>query len=357
MEPLDRLFCPGYGSNADEPEYWEKLPSWASFFGLVGARAIGQGSDDERLALAVSVPTATFCAAMIATGAVGERALTADQQSKAEKIKWLRGLEEDAPIIFLDKTDAQQVLPVVQRRGRFQGFKDIIDEEYLVVRTTDTRARDRTNMDRLLKRDLWFDIRPDPHPGRRLPPQEPEQTILIPGLDRRYQLASVLLDGSDVGPFYDVSSKECLVIASYGRHGAFKEEITEVEFGARSDISGRSVRGPLQEVLQMDLSPGNQAISKAELWSADRSREQISAMEDEPKLVIFDGASAYLSWRLHFLKSNMIVVLDRTDPQYQMGVMEAKQGYFQRIGSEVDLSFGIDCPSGVDMLKYWTQVQ
>src|SRR5262249_40455296 len=49
---------------------WAEIPEWASFFIAMGAAAYAATPDHHRWFVAISVPTRTFAAALIGTGAV-----------------------------------------------------------------------------------------------------------------------------------------------------------------------------------------------------------------------------------------------------------------------------------------------
>lgn len=121
------------------------------------------------------------------------------------------------------------------------------------------------------------------------------------------------------------------------------DEISNTYFAVNR--GNKMVKGTLQDVLCVKRLCSESY--KTEIISVNTRK--LPSMNHNPDVVIFDGGQAFLKWRHCWDKSNIIVLLDRTEPVFIDAVNEFNNRYIHnRLEDEVSLDLPA-APLGVEL--------
>ncbi len=147
------------------------------------------------------------------------------------------------------------------------------------------------------------------------------------------------------------SSSEILC-AIVGRASALVEEIRETKLTICD--SDEKLAGSLQDVIRIRSFSGEREHFLADVLPSDRPTSE--PLSNVPPVVLFDGAAAFLSRRNDWRDSNWIVLVDRTEPNFESAVDVLNQDYLAARTTAVDLSPEFsdlpDAPPSVELFAY-----
>ena len=286
------------------------LPEWAKFYHALGVYSSIKPTDHLRKVVTLSVPTRHFCGSMIATGAISHAAnrFVQGSSSKESHFNKLINLPVGTGIIKRDP-----------------GTKKIIARGKSVPNNDPTLFRIRTNqgtlktgpLDILLSKDLcWEAIEIDISNNYKLPVGQ-KNTFTDDGANFR----SNLFDNNNADHFFKSPNETiCLLI---GELSTLKNEMVQENF----IISEVDAVGSIQDIIRADK------LNKDSGYKTRLLSDRLTSLpltNEPPRLVIFDGARAFSKWKHSFTKSNMVIILDRTDLNYEEGVLSANQDFEDR---------------------------
>jgi hypothetical protein len=330
---------------------WNPLPAWADFLISVGAYAAREVFPDRRLVLALSLPTRAFAACFAAAGVV--RCVIQSKSINAEDhFQYLSGLPRGTPLLLRDKAKGRWLHAVHDGVGE---RADGLDGPRLKVRVQDNEIETRQH-----ERGLTYLLSPLECKNRvRVVPEVNDWRL--PGRQQIGHKANLdflkIFCGVD-----DVLSNrvECAIV---GHKALIKPEACSVRFAVRRTgsqyRSGNDTglaEGCLQDILNTREFLTDKQLPYFTRVYAVIGRERVAPDLPTgcmPPVVIFDGASAFLKRHSHWLESNWLVLLDRTDRRYEDAVMELNQRYTNRMDHRVRLD--ADIPDGIEGMAFWEE--
>lgn len=289
------------------------IPGWAKFHYALGAFTASQSVDGMRKFIALSVPTRHFCSSLVATGVISHLAhiFGEDDLSKESYFRRLLDLPEGTGIIRRDPVSQK-----ITHRGKSMRPAGPEDEGYFRLQTyKGTKKQDPAIS--LLNIDIcWAQIEIDPSTEYKLPIAN--RTIFA---DDGTNFRSYLFGDVSTENFYkDSSTVVCQII---GERNTLEKEIA----GENFRVQKSDAQGSFQDIIRTDRLDKNLGY-KTQLLS-DRSEPQTT--DNEPaNVVIFDGARSFTKWKYFFTKSSIVVILDRTDMNYEEGILSVNQEYENR---------------------------
>jgi len=149
-----------------------------------------------------------------------------------------------------------------------------------------------------------------------------------PIIGKGQQFVVSMLDGIDATQYLTTSCLECALIGARSR---IHEEIMS------RTIQFNGHEGSLQDVLRARSCspPGNSY--RCDIFP---EHEVPAAPDETPRVVIFDGARAFLKRRYDWVGASWFVLLDRTEVQFDDAVAQVNADYRQREGDLPELSVG-----------------
>jgi hypothetical protein len=154
-----------------------------------------------------------------------------------------------------------------------------------------------------------------------------------------------LLAGRQRSEFILASGIQCVIL---GNLTQLREEIEATSFNVEGP-DGKATQGTLQDVLAVTGFGGPQRTARVKVLASSGSSGDSTI---EVPVVIFDGASGYLRWRDAWQDSNWMVILDRSDSQFELAVDQLSRDFVQRRMHDTTFKGLPPLPPGVEVLVY-----
>lgn len=311
------------------------IPTWMTFYHSLGCYSSIKSEDHLRKVIIISVPTRHFCSSIIATGAISNIAteFVEDPLSKEAYFDKLINLPNGTSIIRRDPNTK-----TIKSKGQSISPNGPDDKEYFRLQTHRGTKKSAPFIN-LLNMDIcWNEIEIDiSNPDTPLPPGH-RTTFNDDGAAFR----SKIFDNTSF--FNNGNETLCLLI---GQVNTMENEIGEDNL----IVSDTDIEGSFQDIIRSDKL---EIISsyKTQLLS-DRVTPK-TTIEEPPRLIIFDGARSFAKWKHFFNRSNMLVILDRTESHYEEAVLLANQDFESRKEDLHIPEFLIEqIPLGVQVMSYY----
>lgn len=314
------------------------LPDWAQFFASVGVYTAAQSSQDYRTIVGLAVPARNYAAAFAALGVVTMRALTQSTGIDPEEhFTRICPLPKGTMLKYMKKNR--------QLRAVFDGPADVDGTPVIRVRiqsNSDASKHERGMTDLLTKEQS---LRVEVAGG-----EEKELTGWRSGAGRKAGQRSLLswyFGLLDVESYILRSRLECALI---GPRNLLEHEICNTPV-AVEDSKSTIHEGCLQDIVRVrDYLPDDQAY-----WSdffVSRGSAPARPEAHAPAVVVFDGAAGFLKWRDNWRSSNWIVLLDRTEYDFDEAAEQIRTEYRQNRTGEGDARTFPAVPAGVEAVIY-----
>lgn len=312
---------------------WIGFPRWALFYLELGAALSHYEHEGKRFIAAMTVPIRSFAASLISSGVILPRIhlQIADNDSHIAK---LESLSEGAPVLF--RTDNRQYKGVFERCVCSNGKK------YFLIRYNKITERaipieSANKIEILSKEEVHI---PKVQSGKALAPPSP--------------LLEKLLDKESLYKFSMESKLECVIL---GQINALHQELCNFSIGYQVNEE-RVEEGKIQDLVRAkgnQFQPASMAHRTFILAANGKySTQAISRLSNF--VTVFDNALGFIKWRSCFRKSNWIVVLDKTDRNFELAIKDLNEEYVQyRIDQRAKLSFP-NPPSGIELMFFEVKV-
>lgn len=311
-----------------------KAPEWCHFFASLGS-FIGEKEKQKtkpgtRTVLGITVPTRAFASSFLATGIVLARAASLGKKNVKNYFKQLCTLKKGTKVLLKDGNRI--------KCGIFEGIDKVGNQPAIRV-----NLRDKLNTTHLIipKRALDVTIAPD----QNISISDRQVGRLV---NTNREFIACLLKNVTPAEFIASSCLECAII---GNIKWLQYEIENTVF-ALNKPGGRVIKGTLQDVLRVRRFLNNSPNFKTDIWPATRSLAEGIDKEENPVVIVFDGATSFLRWKDYYRDSNCVVLLDRTEPSYREAVEEFNNEYIQnRSGDAIKLNLE-SFPPGIELCAY-----
>lgn len=307
-------------------ESWRSLPTWARFYLELGTILGMQPTSEACLVIALAVPSRTYVASLIAAGCILSRALLHHKQENLDQhIEWLCQLAADTPVLV--RHNGRRLV------GRFQGVIYSNGRTYYMVRT-DSGARTTSGY-------APNEIQPLEEKEIKLPKSQKGHT--------RQEIAPLItsLLGENTAAF---SSQTCLDCVLNGTASAIKGETQEqrlaIQFGNRG-----SQEGLLLDMLRPKRLLHANSAYRSYILSSSNKRAETFAKMLSPHLVILDGSLSYLKQRQIWQGRHTVIILDRTEPQFEPASEQVNQEYYRRLNRDLGINLP-RVPAGVEAMPF-----
>lgn len=312
----------------DSGQAWLPLPDWATFFIEIGSHLGQFQHSSNRLVVAVAVPARAYVAALAAMGAVSAGAIQhGDDETKSQHFQRLCQLPKGTPVIF-------------RRSGKFTKAVLVGCDQSDGIARIGVREYKSLHCWLPLSECLRIEVASAAiatAPARRVPYRVPSKPFL-----------QSMLPGLDIGHFATHTSFDCAIL---GRLNALRRELTTTSLG-NPPITGTCIdRGTFQDILRAKrLLPKDYAY-RSDVFPVEAKKSAIPASKSKPLVTVFDGSLAFLKWRDDWRQGNWMVILDRTEAQFDGAVAALRQEHSSRV-SDHNLQTEAELPSGVELLAY-----
>ncbi len=278
------------------------LPKWGQFYISLGQyidKTISSSSN--RTIVGLTVPSRNFCAPLITLGFIGDRIELSERTGDLEHIEYIKNLPFDTPVTFRSEFGKRF-------RGVYKGYVERGQELYFKLKTDKKTDRfvpviDSRKIELLDKKEikLWKN-----QTGRTIK-QCSDFSLDLIGDQNAFSLTMY-------------SKFEVVIIGS--------KKIIEKEIADQEFFTGNHKKGCLADVIRIKEYQGKFSAYRSRVISNRIKRTKLHTIEDPP-LAIFDGSLSFLKWRPFWMKSNWVVILDRTDSQYDSSLEQLNRIYIQ----------------------------
>lgn len=284
------------------------------------------------MVVGIATPTRAYAASLLAVGySITKFTLSELRKNAYAHFEQLCKLEKGTPLTYFCGNK--------KLRAKFDGIDEINGEKRLRVqaikKAVDLIPPEKALLINVAKSKLKF-----------LPEKQK-------GKDIGYKegLLGMLMSRDD---FYQYSSNSRLDCVIIGRLKVLRQEISKTEFGLR--ISKQVSEGNLQDILRVRKFLGNNEAFRSTICPVNKKKPFMTAEEETPSIVIFDGSPAFIRWRHSWRKSDWVALLDRTDLGFREATNILNQGYMNRICQQ-EINNSPPCPPGIKMVAYQEECQ
>lgn len=317
-----------FANNFDQ---WVPLPAWGTFFINIGRWVAEAETGENRLVLALAIPTRNYAAALTALGVVLARAnITTAKIDINSHFQQLSSLPIGTAVNY-------------QRNGKtlkgiYQGVEIVNGEQRLRIQTEN---KINGSLKYLVCREESPNVKIASSQHINLPKKQAGRSIVAPS-----EFLHTLI-GADTQEFAAKTRLECAVI---GRVSILQQEIKEVPFAHYSSKSESKI-GYLHDVLRVRDFLNEGEAYRSEVLPAQGNNPPETTNKSIPHVIIFDGATGFIKWRNDWRNSHWIVLLERTEPRFQEAVTEINSEYGNRIDGE-EIHNIPSVPPGVELVVY-----
>lgn len=312
-------------------ERHRQLPDWAHFYVTLGSFLSCNEDAGSRVVVGLALPVRTFSAVFCALGLIRSLALKRQENvdQAATHFEYLLSLPVDTPVTYR------------KGRTRYRGkLKPRPRQRELGIQVENERGGNTTI------------IITSPKAALRISPLDVEE-IRLPMNQQGRQIRTAtsfieaFVPGGDAAAYLSRSSLDTLIV---GRINLLKREICDTRFALDK------ATGSLQDVLRVRRFLGSGEMYRSEICTSAGNRAPTFPGEMVPHTVIFDGARGFLKWQSDMQDSHRVVMLDRSDPEFDDAVNLLMQQSMSRLG-DVDLSALPKPPAGVELIAYRTRTR
>ncbi|MBT2636700.1 hypothetical protein [Bacillus sp. ISL-39] len=314
---------------------WSVIPVWANSFINIGNIFHQNLPSNARAKLVLTVPTRLFAGVFIAYGAIlSSISEKVDKKLEDKHFQMLKGLNEGTSVIYRKQNRIYRAI--------YSGLEMVADEERIRITI---QAKEAGNLTEILNKRQALAVQVATDKNYKLP-KDPKgrQNNLSDFLKTGYKGFNYdsLLTLSQ-SQFYYIGSKKWV-----------KNEAVDTELAVYDSINEKFVTGNLQELLRIKEFGGEQDSYQSQIISASSNIKKYDFQNiTNSTFTIFDGANSYLRWREKFKETHSILILDRTEAQFETALFELDDEYtlIQKVDRDLFTDTSL-LPKGIE-LKYW----
>ena len=304
----------------------------------LGAEAVQDNNDQQRLVIALAVPTRSYAAVLLAVGAIVSNAKTinaAGQVSPESHFEMLCGLPTETSVILREEGK-----PV---KGIFVGTRDFKNDGNLRIGVQIQNSKGGA-LTTWLSRETSQKVQVSSMPWSRLPKDADNAREVDTSSS---EFTSEIFQGIDLWNFVTESSLDCVIL---GNVGTLEKEATTTKLSIGSRGTEASA-GSLQDILRICRLFRNNEAFRSQILSVNSNEHAKLSEGMLPRMVIFDGAVGFLKWRHYWSQSNWVVILDRTETRFLEAVQSVNEEFLSRI-DERELNLSNPTPQSVELKAF-----
>jgi hypothetical protein len=330
---IPQLYC--YSENNNKVF----LPKWAQFYLNIGNSFYENLPKDnnKRARLVMTVPIRGFASVLIAYSAIVSSIFKEEDQHIIEKhFQHITNIKEGTSVLFRQKNRIY--------RGKYAGVESVNGEIRIKITIQEKKAG---NLTYLLTKEQALNVNIVEDKDYHLPKNP---------LGRKNDVPKFLENGFKGLDYHRLLTHSQTRIYFVGRKNLIKDEALKTYFALKDCDSNTFVSGYLNEVLRIKEFIGEQAAFQSQILSESSSENLIDMQNKTPKTItIFDGSISYLRWREDFKSTHSILILDRTEPQFESAIFECIDEYTINPKCEKKLLVSDELiPHGVELM-YWEE--
>ncbi|MGA4719752.1 hypothetical protein [Fictibacillus nanhaiensis] len=314
---------------------WELLPNWANFYIMVGKTFYESLTNKTKLRLVLTLPSRSYAGVFIAYGAM--LALIMDKVDKNTidtHFKKIKNLDIGTSVVYRKQDRIY--------RGIYSGTEEINGEERIKITIQEKKAGSLTE---LLSSNQTLSVQVANEKNYKLP-KNPK--------GRENKVSDFIKIGFQNYNYHRLLTHSQLQFYYIGRKKWIKEEAVETEMALYDFKKSQYVKGNLHELLRMKELMGEQASYQSQLISSSSGSHEINLnYSTASTFTIFDGAMSYLRWREVFKSTHSVVILDRTETNFENAIYEISNDLLLSQKNDMDFPLNVQhIPRGIELM-FW----
>lgn len=315
---------------------WTTLPKWACFYFNIGRNFYSNLGTERRLRVVLTLPTRLYAGVFIAAGAVLESISNNNVDAKIidEHFQNIKRLEIGTSVIFRRGNRTY--------RGIFSGIAAIQGEERLKITI---QAKKAGNLTEYLNPKQALSVQVAAEKNYKLP-KNPK--------GRKNEYSNFLTIGFQEYNYERLYIMSQLLFLYIGRKKIIKDEVMNTELAVYDRGENKFIPGNINELLRIKEFVGEQDSFQSQFFSSSITNHEVDVRNINPStFTIFDGGMSYLRWRETFKNTHSILILDRTETQFETVINELYEEYV--LSNKVIKDFPIEksiVPNGVEIMAW-----
>ncbi len=310
---------------------WLEAPNWIDFFVDLGcALASSKEFTDENLFVAIAAPTRAFAANLIALGAVSRLSQTVSAKpSPDDHFNRISALKKGTVLQRIEK----------QKRYKcaFLGIETFQGTQCVKVAVN----MGKNKVARLIPKNRCLDIILNGNEAIYEDKVTRKRNILErPEFTRHFVHPVCHTD------FALEKRLDCKII---GKQNILKVEAKAEVLAVRSEDQFH--KGTLNDILRIRELLSQDDPYRTQFLSS-RNGDTYSATDNSPFLTIYDGANAYLKSDSANNCPVTAVVLDKTEPNFEIAAQNISDTFIKRRTGQIKLVLNYQAPQSVDILGF-----
>lgn len=306
---------------------WKELPEWGNFFLWMGSYVANYSEADKRLVVGIALPSRAFAASLLATGIVYTKANLKKNGEIENYFNSLKSLPIGRRLYYKDG--------LKKKIGYFSGTTYEYDGKERIIILAD----DQTNLyEKKLPLQAFNEVSVVPDKDIAVAKRQKGSTIVS-----AEDFLEAILKDANICRFALHTNLDCEII---GQINCLKQEIMETPFAVLRKKGFK--KGFLKDILRVRkfLTAGGGYRSNVFSTNKDPGEEK----QEIAPVAIFDGARSFINWRDYWKKANWVVILDRTEIEFQMAARQINDNFTLR--QTQSLSPPFSPPPGTELFIY-----
>lgn len=314
---------------------WYCLPQWAEYFINLGKCIATAPASENRIVVAIAIPTRAFGAVFCSLGMVVSEAAEQNRPSEAAHFEKLFDLPAGTPVIFRQSPHRVQ-------KGVLQDPEEYNGKLHVRVQVQDRDARIGGGLTYLIDESRALQVQPAKHSGK-LPKK--------PGVENK-QFANSFVERllGEADPV-QLGLRSKLVCAIVGKKNSLEHEIRQTPLAVHVNGDCRA-EGRLQDVLRVDRFITDQQSYRSALVPVGSSPPSGDVASKIEKAVVFDGAAGFLKWGAMWPNQHQVIILDRTELYFDDAISAINSRFSQNRAETETLLPDSDVPPGGEVLAF-----
>lgn len=314
---------------------WFPIPAWSVFFITLGEELAWRSVDNKRWTAALALPTKAYITPFVGIGILSSIFMKSSPDDLLEDhFRNIALLQKYTPVWYRKNN---RVL-----KAKFLGVADFQGEQRLLIQIQSTKAGGLTEY---ISKKNALDIQINPNQNQRLPDNQRGRVMTA-----ETRLADTVFGVHSQALLKQSGTRICFV----GGKEQLESEIMKSMYAVYE--GNQMIKGSLNELLRIRQFQHNVDPYQSQFISSLARKNETDLNLSPSSVVLYAGSNGYLKWKEEFFNTNSVIILDRSEPQFELAVEEVNNRYIQsnRVPSSV-LDLG-PIPGGIELL-YWEEEQ
>ncbi|WNF21318.1 hypothetical protein [Mesobacillus jeotgali] len=318
---------------------WVALPEWSNYFINLGKTFHSNLSPNIFARMVLTLPSRDYAGVFTGAGTIlSMLSSELDEKVINDHFEDIKNQKVGTSVIYRKKDRIY--------RGIFSGKESVGGEERLKITIQNTSTGSSRSLTELLNRKQALSVQIAENKDYKLP-QNPQGKEV-----KQSPFLKLGFAGYDISRLLTLSQSNFYYI---GRKKRVMEEAVETEIAVLDPATREYIASNLNELLRIKDFVGEQESYQCTLIPSSSKDHSFGSLSPST-FTIFDGATSYLRWAEQLKNTHWILILDRTEVQFQNALFHLQEEYLLSSKQQKQLNIETDIPMGVEMM-YWEVAQ